>query len=257
MRLDGKRFLITGASSGLGLAIVKRLLKVDGVQIFAVARNITPLEKMPVDRVFTFSADVARPKNIENMLDEAIKQMGGVDCVIANAGFGYYEQFYGKDYRHIERIFQTNVLSPLYTLQRFLAKTDGKVSFVVISSMLGKMGLSGMSLYCATKYALDGFADSYKFEKPDRLHYMTVYPIGLKTNFWRRLPDNIPLPRPLQSADSAACAVIKGLQNEKRAVYTSPPSKIALRANGIIPFLIPSYQLINKKKFDKWRKSIH
>jgi len=250
MNLENKRYLITGASSGLGLALVRRLLRVKNTQIVGVARNIKPYGRMHI-----LSLDIANSENIEFMLDEAARLMGSIDCIIACAGFGYYEQFSGRDYGHIERIFQTNVLAPLYTLQRFLDKTNGKIAFVAISSMLGKFGLPGMALYSATKYALDGFHDSYRYEKPKRLHYMTVYPIGLNTHFWERIGRNIPLPRPLQNADDAALEILKGLQNNQQQVYTSPASKAALHINRIIPVFVPLYQLISKVRFDRWLKN--
>jgi len=250
MKLCGKRYLITGASSGLGLAIVKQLIKIKDTKITAIARNINSLKKLP--QVYALALDVAKPENIETMLNKAIGQMGGIDCVITCAGFGYYEKFDGKDYGHIERIFQTNVLSPMYTLERFLAKTKGVIAFVSISSMLGKFGLPGMALYSATKYALSGFHNSYQYEKPKRLHYMTVYPIGLETNFWERIATDIPLPRPLQNPDTAARIILKGLQTNKKFVYTSPLSKILLCINRIIPALVLAYQYLNKRQFDIW-----
>lgn len=245
-----KRFLVTGASSGLGLALVRRLAKMRGTKITAVARDIRPLDKMPVDRVL--SMDVTKPENIELMLDEGIRHMGGIDCVITCAGFGYYERFLGRDYGHIERIFETNVLAPLYTLERFLAKTNKAVAFVSVSSVLGKFGLPGMSLYSATKHALDGFHDSYRFEKPGRLHFMTAYPIGMRTHFWERIATDIPLPRPLQSADAAAAAILKGLRDKKQTVYTSPASRLILSINHLLPFIVPAYQNINKLRFNRW-----
>jgi len=254
MKLGGKRYLITGASSGLGLSIVRQLLKLEGTKVVAVARNTKSLENMPKNRVFSLSLDVTNPKNIDFMLDRAISIMGGIDCAIACAGFGYYEAFKNRDYGHIERIFKTNVLSPLYTLQRLLAKTKGRVVFIAIASMLGKFGQPGMALYSATKHALDGFYDSYRYEKPKRLHYMTVYPIGMKTNFWKRMPANIPLSKPMQSPDAAARSILKGLQKNKPTVYTSPPAKIALQFNRVFPIIIPIYQYIRKIKFDKWAK---
>ncbi|MCL2217360.1 MAG: SDR family NAD(P)-dependent oxidoreductase [Defluviitaleaceae bacterium] len=252
MKLCGKKYLITGASSGLGLAIVKQLSHIKGTKITAVARNIKPLEKM--QEVFSLSLDVAKPENIEQMINSAMNHMGGIDCIIACAGFGYYERFENQDYGHIERIFQTNVLSPLYTLEYFLAKTSSKIAFVSISSMLGKFGLPGMALYSATKYALDGFQNSYLHEKPKRLHYMTVYPIGLKTSFWERIATDIPLPRPLQTANTAAIAILMGLRQNKQTVYTSPPSKLALLANNLLPIFVPAYQYINKLRFNRWEE---
>ena len=256
MKLSGKKYLITGASSGLGLALVKRLINIKGVKITAVARNIKTLEKMANDRIFPLSLDVTKPDNVDFMIDEAMRKMDGIDCVITCAGFGYYERFSSDNngYGHIERIFQTNVFSVLNTLERIIAKTEGRISFVAISSVLGKFGLPGMALYSATKHALEGFQDSYRFEKPERLHYMSAYPIGLRTNFWERIATDIPLPRPLRSADTAAIAILKGIKAEKRVIYTSLPSRIILCVNQVIPVLVPLYQSINKHRFYNWLK---
>ncbi|MCL1863365.1 MAG: SDR family NAD(P)-dependent oxidoreductase [Defluviitaleaceae bacterium] len=244
MKLCGKKYLVTGASSGLGLAITKRLTKIKGTKIVAVGRNIKSLHGIP--KVRPLSLDITTSQNIEHMLDESIHLMGGLDCVIACAGFGYYESFVNQDYEHIERIFKTNVLSPMYTLECFLTKTTGDIAFVAISSMLGKFGLPGMALYSATKHALDGFHDSYRYEKPKRLHYMTVYPISLKTRFWGRIATDIPLPYPLQNADTAARAVLYGLRENKQTVYTSLVSRLAP--------LIPLYQHIGKLRLERWMK---
>ncbi|MCL2168775.1 MAG: SDR family NAD(P)-dependent oxidoreductase [Defluviitaleaceae bacterium] len=245
MKFRGKRFLVTGATSGLGLAIVARLLRAGGVKVVAVGRDTSHLEKVLGDapNVKVLSLDISKPENIEFMLDEAIRLMGGVDCVFACAGFGYHESFgRGKrpDYRHVERIFQTNVLSPIYTLEYLLAKTSHKVTFVSVSSMLGKFGLPYMSLYSATKHALAGFHSGYRFEKPKRLHLVTAYPITMKTPFWARIAPNILLPKPIQSADAAAAAILKGLKQGKAEIYTHPASKIIL----MFPVIIPIYQLI-------------
>ncbi|MCL2854002.1 MAG: SDR family NAD(P)-dependent oxidoreductase [Defluviitaleaceae bacterium] len=231
MKLEDKRFVVTGASSGLGRALVGQLARLHGTKVVAVTRHV----------------NLAKPENADKILDFAIARMGGVDCVIACAGFGYYESFGGGDggFGHIQRIFETNVLSPFYMLDRFLAKTHGKVSFVVISSMLGKMGLAGMSLYSATKHALAGFADAYQPEKPKRLYYATVYPISLKTNFWRKLPADIPIPQPMQTADAAARVVLRGLRKGRPNIYTAPFSRLA--AACPLP-----YQIMGALKFRKW-----
>jgi len=252
LKLCGKKYLITGASSGLGLAIVARLMKIKGTQITAVARNMDALAEF--SNVFPLSIDVSEPNAVDFMIDESIRQMGGIDCVITCAGFGYYESFQGKDYEHIEAIFRTNVLSPLYTLQCVLEKTAGKLSFVLISSMLGKFGFPGMALYSATKHALHGFHDSFIHEKPNRLHFMTAYPIGMDTNFWNHMPKNIPLPRPLQSADKAAVAILDGLRKNKQTVYTWQLSQLTLSVNHVIPIFFPAYKYFYKQCFQKWRK---
>ena len=250
-----KKYLVTGASSGLGLAICRQLLKIPGTKITAVARNTAVLSQMDKARVYAQPLDVTIPQNVEAMLDKAMEHMQGIDCIITCAGFGYYESFEGKSHEHINKIFQTNVISPLYTLERFLAKTKGEITFVAISSMLGKFGLPGMALYSATKHALDGFFDSYRYEKPKRLTYITAYPIGLKTEFWQRIGNDIPLPKPLQSVDVAAFAILRAIGQKKKRAYTSPMARVALNINRLIPLLVPAYQHISKRKYDNWLRN--
>lgn len=253
MELNHKNYLITGASSGLGYSLVRRLLTVPDTKITAVARNIDTLKSLPKSRVFPMSFDLAKKDNIISMIDCATEQMGQIDCLISCAGFGYYEVFEDKDMGHIKRIFQTNVISPMFTLQQLLQKTTGKISFVTVSSAIGKFGLPGMALYCATKSALDGFQSAYQFEKPDRLHFMTVYPIGLKTPFWDRIGSDYPLPYPLQSPGAAAKSILKGLIRERKQMSSFAPAGIAWNVNRFLPVLVPAYQHWNNVRFQKWR----
>jgi short-subunit dehydrogenase len=255
MELENKRILITGASSGIGLELVRLLLQTDGIKITGVARNIKSLENINSSRFFPLSLDVTAPENIDFMIDEAYTKMGGLDIVICCAGFAYYEKFENRDYGHIKRIYETNVISPLYTLEKFLQKTNGKVSFVVISSALGKFGLPGYALYCSSKYALDGFHDAFRFEPHERLHFMTVYPIGVKTNFWERIHTDMPLPRPLQSVEITARAIIRGLKKEKQRVYTSKAFRLIWSVNRVLPFLVWSYQKLYQLLFIKWLRN--
>ncbi len=257
MQLENKCYLITGASSGLGFEIVKQLLRIKGTKIIAVARNIKSIEGLYSNNIIALSFDVSNPENIDKMIETAIEKMGRIDCLIACAGFGYYEKFENKDYYHIEKIFKTNVLSPLYTLQKILNKTKGKVSFTIISSAIGKFGLPGMVLYCTTKFALDGFADAYRFEKPKRLHYMTVYPIGLSTDFWNRIGSNFPLPKPLQPANEAAKFILCGICGEKRFIGSFPMASAIWLTNRFFPVFIPLYQMWNKIRFDKWQNGFY
>ena len=254
MDLNGKRILITGASSGIGREIMQKLVSGRDCKIAAVARSFENMSDMPgADKVSFFSYDLSVKENIDKAIDESIKALGGIDCIIACAGFGYFEKFEGKDYNHIEYIYDVNVVAPLYMLQLLLEKTDGNISFTVIASALGKMTLAGYSLYCGSKFALDGFAHAYKYEQPDRLHFMTVYPVGVDdTKFYIRNSDDMPLPRPLQSIDKVAESVIKGIEKSKRYVYTSKAFMIGYALNRALPFLFPVYKNLYKSKFCAW-----
>lgn len=254
MDLNGKRILITGASSGIGKEIMQKLTDGKNCKIAAVARSFEDKSDIQgSDKVSFFSYDLSVKENIDKAVDDAINALGGIDCIIACAGFGYFEKFEDKDYNHIQYIYDVNVVAPLYMLQLLLEKTEGKISFTVIASALGKMGLAGYSLYCSSKFALDGFAHAYKYEVPDRLHFMTVYPVGVDdTKFYIRNSDDMPLPRPLQSIDRVAEAVIKGIEKSKRYVYTSRAFMFGYALNRALPFLFPVYQKLYKRKFYAW-----
>jgi len=83
---------------------------------------------------------------------------------------------------------------------------------------------------------------------------MTIYPIGVKTNFWERIHTDMPLPCPLQSVDVTAKAIIKGLKKEKQRIYTSKAFSFIWNVNRILPFLIWSYQKFHQSLFMKWRR---
>ena len=254
MDLNGKSILITGASSGIGCEILEKLADGYDCKIVAVARSFDGMTNIPDNgKVHFLSYDLSVKENIDKVIEESIKALDSIDCIIACAGLGYFERFDGKDYNHIEYIYDVNVVAPLYMLQLLLEKTDGKISFTVIASALGKMGLAGYSLYCSSKFALDGFARAYKYEEPDRLHFMTVYPIGVDdTRFYIKNSDDMPLPRPLQKIEKVAASVIKGIEKSKRYVYTSKAFMFAYVLNRVFPFLFPIYQNLYKGKFYAW-----
>ncbi len=258
MDLNGKRILIAGASSGIGREILLSLIADFDCKVAAAARSLDSLSDIISDKVYLLPYDAGEKNSIDAMIDEAINIMGGIDCVVACTGFGYFEQFIERDFEHISRIYEVNVISHLYTLQKLLSKTEGKISFTLISSALGKMGLAGYSLYCSTKFAIDGFSRAYRYEVPHRLHYMTVYPIGVKhTRFYKKISDNMPLPRPLQDVRKVARSVINGIIKEKRSVYPSVAFHMAYGLNRVLPFLFTIYQNWYKRRYYKWLKENH
>lgn len=163
MDLKGKRVVITGASSGIGWELLKRLNKA-GAHIVGVARNPQRIiDEMGDLGVRAISCDVSESSNVDEMLKEAQDLLGGIDIFVANAGFAYYGKIGKADWEKNEKIFKTNVLSPIYTLQKLTENgTEKPLTFMVTISALGKMVLPGYALYDSTKFALDGFVRTYR-----------------------------------------------------------------------------------------------
>ncbi len=248
MKLDKCRIILTGASSGIGWELLQQLQQYD-VKIMAVARNITTI-KGDAQKVIPFSCDVSRPENIDQLFTEAERLMGGVDLFIANAGFGYYEKLDQPDWEHIERIYRTNVFSPIYSLEKLQElHPDGNYRMVITASGMSKLSLPGYALYSSTKAALDGFADAFRFEVDHPQQITLVYPIATATNFFQNAADNVPVPWPTQSSTRVAKAIIRGIEKDRPAIYPFRLFNILMHLNRFLPFVFPLYLLPQKRKF--------
>jgi 3-oxoacyl-[acyl-carrier protein] reductase len=79
--------LVAGASKGLGLACAKALAD-EGARVFICARNANALGRVAADigAVGWLAADVSRPDEVQRVVAEAIDDLGGLDCLVTNAG---------------------------------------------------------------------------------------------------------------------------------------------------------------------------
>ncbi len=253
MDLKGKRIVVTGASSGIGQAFARRLAKA-GARVVGVARNPQYITEALGDLgVQAIGCDVSEPAQVDEMLKKAEEMLGGIDVFVANAGFAYYGVIGPPDWDKNERIFKTNVLSPIYTLQKLAQGRQEKLTFMLTISALGKMVLPGFALYNATKFAMDGFVRTYRMEKPRNIKIMPVYPIGtLKTRFFKKA-DCAPVPVPPQPVGVVAWCMEMGLRVGARSVYTSIVFLVRCLLVRVLPVDLIS-QAIERIRFSIWRK---
>lgn len=251
MDINGKKIILTGASSGIGKEVLRELSKYDA-DIIAVARNVNNIPQFN-NRIITYSCDVSNKENIDMLFEYATKTLGKIDIFIANAGFAYCEEIQEADWEHIEKIYQTNVISPLYSLEKMKVMNEGREYSVVITcSAVSKVALPGYSLYCSTKAAVHSFGDVYRYENNDKGHLSLVYPIATETNFFRNAGNKAPVPWPVQSADKVAKAMVKGILKSKRSICPSKLFTVLNVLNRFFPFLYYFYSLRNSSKFKKW-----
>lgn len=242
--MRGKRIVITGASSGIGLEMLEILKKEN--KIFAVARNTDSIKCN--ENVMSFSCDVSVAVNVDLLFEEAIKYLGEIDVFFANAGFAYYEKIENPDWIHISKIFETNVFSVIYSLQKLKSiKKEKEFKFVVTASAMSYLAVPGYALYAATKFALKGFADSFRQELLPGQLLSLVYPVATYTSFFKVAhADNIPWPR--QTADKVARIIVKSVENNKKDIYPSLYFRLGLAFNRLIP-IFKIYRIIEGKRF--------
>ena len=153
--------LITGASSGFGL-MTARLALDRGWRVAATARRpeAIPLEASP--HLLRLRLDVTQRAAIEGAVEMAVAAFGALDAVVNNAGmahFGAAEEVSAEDLRlEFETNFFGAVALTKAVLPHMRARWSGQLVFV--SSDWGRTGIPCYSGYCASKHAIEGWAES-------------------------------------------------------------------------------------------------
>lgn len=166
----GQVAFITGASSGIGAALARELAR-QGADVVLAARRLDRLEAVAADvrkagrRALVVPCDVTRDGDLPRAVARAVDELGRLDVLVANAGFGVVgrlERLTVEDYR---RQFETNVFGTLRTIYAGLAelrRTGGRL--VVIGSVSGHVALPAASAYAMSKFAVRALAEALDFE---------------------------------------------------------------------------------------------
>lgn len=244
MILKDKNIVLTGGSSGIGYETLKILLN-KGANVLAVSRTMESVD-INHKNLIKRNIDVSKREDVKKLFIIAQDLFDSINIFIANAGFGYYEEFINKEYSHIEKIFRTNALSIFYMAERMKEINKEKsYNFVITASAVSFISLPGYALYSGTKAAVRGFADAYRFELNDNQHLQLIYPVATKTNFFKVAgADKMPWPR--QTPKRVAKVLVKGIETNKKNIY---PSKLFLLGKIFVPFAFEIYQKLENKKF--------
>lgn len=248
--LKGKVVIITGASSGIGKETAKIFAKV-GCKVVLASRNLENLNKV-ADEIKVFNpgvlvvqTDVADFKSLDVLVEQTLKSFGKIDILINNAGFGIYGWFHQTPFEEIERIMKVNFLGSAYLTYKvlpFMIKQGGGV-VVNISSVVGKRGVSGMSIYSASKFALTGLTEALRVEyKKLGVHFIGVHPGTTDTKFFENAryygTDRMQGRFMIMSAEKVAREILKAVIKKKRDIVLTPVGKLTVAVNKIFPSFV-------------------
>ncbi|HYE00647.1 MAG TPA: SDR family oxidoreductase [Alphaproteobacteria bacterium] len=182
--------LITGCSSGLGAAAA-RLFAARGWNVVATMRRPEDAAALGFPaNVLVARLDVQDRASIAEAVAFGIARFGGIDAVVNNAGFGLFGVFEGTPREKVLEQFDVNVFGLMdvvrAVLPHFRAKRAGTI--VNVGSGAGVFTLPMLSLYCASKFALEGFSEALAYEVADLgIAVRIVEPGGVpETGFGRR-----------------------------------------------------------------------
>lgn len=183
-----KVWFITGASRGLGAAIAKAALAA-GDNVVASGRRLEPLHEMFAeygDRVIAVPLDVSNEVQALAAAETAVAQFGRIDILVNNAGYGQLAPFEDNFSTDADNQFATNVFGVFNVTRAVLPVMRQQRSGHVfnVSSMGGILGMGGAALYCASKFAVEGFSESLAQEVAQfGIHVTLVEPGVFRTDF--------------------------------------------------------------------------
>jgi len=160
--------VITGASSGIGEATARALVA-EGARVVLVARSadkINALANELGDKAVAIPTDVGDAAAVKTLFDKIKADYGHVDLMFNNAGVGYNDPFVDSKPEEWHKQIDANLYGVLHCTHAAIPLMKGRSAPMIstVSSVGGRYGVPGWSIYCATKFAVVGFHDTLRKE---------------------------------------------------------------------------------------------
>lgn len=196
--VQGKTILVTGGGQGLGAAI-SRTLAADGATVLAV--DIRPEGIMSIaeeitgtgGKAFHYVMDVGNEKNVQEVMDQMVREHGKLDVVINNAGVDFTKSIEELTFDEWNRVIQVNLTGPFNVSKAAYGhlSRNGKGHIVNIVSTAAKRAWANASAYHASKWGLLGFSHALHVEaRKNNIKVTALVAGGMQTPFiLERFPD--------------------------------------------------------------------
>jgi dehydrogenase/reductase SDR family member 7B len=238
--------IVTGASSGIGRAVAMGFGEA-GARVALVARSVEAIDTLAREMTergqhsLALATDVTDRHQVAAMVAAVIERWGRIDILVNNAGIGAHGPFWWTPYEDFERIVRVNLFGVAYctgaALPHMIRQRSGRI--VNVSSMIGKRAYPGNAAYCASKFALEGFAESLRTEvRHHGIHVIQVCPDVTKTAFVDHLLQTGGHAEPRdkgRSAQDVAAVLLDATRRNKREVVIGLRGKILVLFDKLLP----------------------
>ena len=183
-----KVWFITGATRGIGAEIAKAVLA-SGDRVVATGRNTAQIENVlsgADDRLMAVALDVTQESQIEAAVEASLAKFGLIDVLVNNAGYGQLGLFEEIGAADIASQYATNVFGLFDVTRAVLPVMRRQRSGHVfnLSSVGGQVAIAGGSIYCSTKFAVEGFSEGLAQEVAQfGINVTLIEPGAFRTDF--------------------------------------------------------------------------
>jgi 3-oxoacyl-[acyl-carrier protein] reductase len=203
--------VVTGGGRGIGAAMA-RAFAASGARVAVIARTLDEVNEVAQEiNGLAVAADVRHKDACSEALAAVVKHFGRIDVLVNNAGVAVNKPFVETTEDEYDTIMNTNVKG-VFFMTAAVMRYHPRI-ILTISSGSGKVGYPGLSVYCASKFAVNGFMQAASQETHAKLYL--VSPGGVDTRMYQELFDERARVRPEQVAD----AVVALCQDEPPTGY--------------------------------------
>ena len=232
MNLNHKTAIVTGGTKGIGGGIAEALIR-EGVSVCISARDqdevdraVKELNGSKAGRAMGLVCDVRRHDQVAALIDHTVKELGGLDILINNAGVGSFETVEQTSPEDFRAVLETNLFGVFYCCHEAIPqmKQRGGGYIINVSSLAGANPHPRMAAYNASKFGLNGFSEALMQEvRHDNIKVSYIMPGSVNTEFGGDSP-NDEKSWQLTPADIAR-VVIDLLHHDDRTL----PSRVEIR----------------------------
>ncbi|MDT8311050.1 MAG: SDR family NAD(P)-dependent oxidoreductase [Methylophaga sp.] len=232
-----KHIVITGCSSGIGLAAAKSL-HARGHKVIASVRHATILEKFEALGIRCVLLDLDSDDSINTGLDAALQQLDGrIDVLFNNAAFGQPGAVEDLNREILQAQFNTNVFGTQQLTNQIIKvmRRQGSGRIIYNSSVLGLVALPYRGAYNASKFALEGLADTLRLElRGSGISVSLIEPGPIISQF--RANAFAKYQQHIDKNNSAHRQIYQAMEN--RLTKTGPAAPFTLPASAVVDKLI-------------------
>ncbi len=177
-----RTIVITGGNKGIGKAITKAFWQA-GDYVLVGARSDAGLSSEFDDRVSFFKIDVRVEADHEKLVDKALRWNKRLDVFINCAGFSQWRPIEEVDEKFLDNMLDTNLKGTFFGCKAAVPLLKSGGAIINVSSLAGKRGSANNSVYCASKFAVNGITQALAKELgPRNIRVNAVCPVYVKTD---------------------------------------------------------------------------